>query len=140
MAQKPDGSSAKTDRVTFTRPAAERIAKVVRAVEGGSRNSAPLSFGRMISGGGGGGSSVRFATYTATSNWSVVGFAGSTNTNNTKKIQFAFPTTTPFATAMCVNHLSPIPLVTTNATAAIAVIRILALKDGGEWRLIGAQA
>jgi len=135
MAQKPDGKPARTERVTFTKPAAERIAKVVRAVEGGDRDAGPLTFGvRMASPAAG--SSVRFATYTATTNWSVVGFSGSTNANNTKTIQFAFPTTTPFQTALCVNHMAPMPLVSTNATAAQQVV--LALKDGGMWRLIGA--
>jgi len=45
MAQKPDGKAAKTDRVVFTRPAAERISKVVRTVEAGDRNQSPLTFG-----------------------------------------------------------------------------------------------
>lgn len=139
MSKKPDGSPARTERVTFTKPAAERIAKVVRAVEGGDRDCGPLTFGARMSSPPAG-SSVRFATYTATSNWSVVSFAGATNTNNTKTIQFAFPTTTPFATALCVNHLSPIPLITTVATASIALVRVLVLKEGGEWRLIGAQS
>ena len=136
MATKPDGKPARTERVTFTKPAAERIAKVVRAVEGGDRDTGPLQFGVRMSAPAG--SSVRFATYTATSNWSVVGFSGSTNTNNTKTIQFAFPTTTPYQTALCVNHMAPLPLVTTNATAATQIV--LALKDGGMWRLVGAQA
>jgi hypothetical protein len=137
MAQKPDGKPARTERVTFTKPAAERIAKVVRAVEGGDRDAGPLTFGVRMSSPPAG-SSVRFATYTATTNWSVVGFAGSTNTNNTKTIQFSFPTTTPFQTALCVNHMAPMPLISTNATNAQQIV--LALKDGGMWRLIGAQA
>ena len=49
MAQKPDGKAAKTERVTFTRPAAERIAKVVRKVEQGDRDCAPLRFDRVAS-------------------------------------------------------------------------------------------
>ncbi len=36
--KKPDGKAARVDRVAFTRPAAERIAKVVRAVEAGKRD------------------------------------------------------------------------------------------------------
>jgi len=35
-----------TSRITFTRPAADRIANVVRTVEQGSRNEAPLKLGR----------------------------------------------------------------------------------------------
>ena len=45
MADKPDGKPAgASQRVTFTRPAAERIAKVVRSVEAGNRSSAALVF------------------------------------------------------------------------------------------------
>ena len=46
MADKPDGKPAgASQRVTFTRPAAERIAKVVRSAEAGNRSSAALVFG-----------------------------------------------------------------------------------------------
>jgi len=54
VAQKPDGKAAKTERVAFTRPAAERIAKVVRKVEAGDRGAAPLRYDRAGVGGGGG--------------------------------------------------------------------------------------
>lgn len=43
MAQKPDGKSAKTDRVTFTRSAAERIADAVREIERGDRDAVPYA-------------------------------------------------------------------------------------------------
>lgn len=46
MAQQPDGKPASTERVTFTRPAAQRIARVVRAVESGDRSQEGLSFQR----------------------------------------------------------------------------------------------
>lgn len=49
MAQKPDGKAAKTERVTFTRPAADRIAKAVRTVEAGDRKGAPLIIPGRIS-------------------------------------------------------------------------------------------
>ena len=62
MAQKPDGKSARTERVTFTRPAAERIAKVVRAVERGNRDCGGLTF-RHVCGGGGGGTQVKKAYF-----------------------------------------------------------------------------
>ena len=45
MATKPDGKPAKVERVVFTRPAAERIAKVVRSVEGGDRDQAGITYG-----------------------------------------------------------------------------------------------
>ena len=63
MAQKPDGKAAKTERVTFTRPAAERIAKVVRKVEQGDRGAEPLRFDRT---GGGGSVRIRFCSWTST--------------------------------------------------------------------------
>ena len=79
MAQKPDGKAAKTERVTFTRPAAERIAKVVRRVEQGDRDCGPLTFQR------GGGSLYKLTLATFTGNWQTgtyktVTLSGSTHT------------------------------------------------------------
>lgn len=62
MAQKPDGKAAKTERVAFTRPAAERIAEVVRQVEAGDRKAAALSFGARVSGGAG--AVIKLGTFT----------------------------------------------------------------------------
>ena len=67
MAQKPDGKPARTERVTFTKPAAERIAKVVRAVEGGDRDAGPLTFGVRMSTPGG--SPIVLAKFTGSSAW-----------------------------------------------------------------------
>jgi hypothetical protein len=67
MAQKPDGKPARTERVTFTKPAAERIAKVVRAVEGGDRDTGPLTFGVRMSTPGG--SPIVLAKFTGSSAW-----------------------------------------------------------------------
>jgi hypothetical protein len=67
VSKKPDGSPARTERVTFTKPAAERIAKVVRAVEGGDRDCGPLTFGARV--GGGGGTTIKLARYTSTNSW-----------------------------------------------------------------------
>lgn len=80
MAQKPDGKPARTERVTFTRPAAERIAKVVRHVEAGDRNCGPLTFERT---GGGVPYRLSVATFTgawATGEYKTVTLVGSTNT------------------------------------------------------------
>lgn len=79
MAQKPDGKPARVERVTFTRPAADRIAKVVRRVEQGDRGAEPLTFGRS----GGTPSRLSVATFTgswATGEWKTVTLTGSTNT------------------------------------------------------------
>ena len=53
MAQKPDGKSGKTERLAFTRPAVERIARAVRQVEAGDRKSEPLRFGTRAAAGAG---------------------------------------------------------------------------------------
>jgi hypothetical protein len=81
MAQRPDGKPSQTERVTFTKPAAERIAKVVRTVEGGDRDCAALSFGSTI----GGVNQKVFRVCTFTGAWSIgssktVTFRGVTNT------------------------------------------------------------
>ena len=68
MAQKPDGKAAKTERIVFTRPAAERISKVVRTVEAGNRDSAGLTFGAV---GTPGSKVVRACTFTGA--WTVGG-------------------------------------------------------------------
>jgi hypothetical protein len=137
MAKKPDGSSAGTQRVTFTKGAAERIGKVVREVEAGNRDLGPLTFGPRV--GGTSGTPIRLAYYTATSNWFVALPGAATSTSNTQKIQFAFPTGQTAATALCVNNIAFLPLLTTNATAAAAVRTILVFKEAGEWRLMGAR-
>jgi hypothetical protein len=81
MAQKPDGKPAKTERVTFTRPAAERIAKVVRTVEGGDRDQPGISYGSAP---GVIGKTFRVATFTGA--WSI---------NGTKAVTFFNQTATP---------------------------------------------
>lgn len=48
MAQKPDGKPAGVEKVAFTRPAAERIAKVVRQVEAGKRDAGPIGDGERL--------------------------------------------------------------------------------------------
>jgi hypothetical protein len=138
------------DKVTFTSGSADRIAKVVRIVEAGNRDASVLPtsprFGQTPAG-----SPVRFAMWTATTNWTVATVTAATTTNNTKVIQFAFPLATrtegtatiTFSagfTATCINHLAGLPLLTTVATATQAVQVILVTKEAGAWRLIGAQA
>ena len=131
----------------FDAQSAVRIANAVRRVEIGDRAEKPLTFAPLPIASGG--TKVKFATWTATSNWSVVSITGATSTYNTKVVQFAFPTATQVInstvvtlsvgpTAMCVNHLAFIPLLSTVATVANQTV--LVMKQGGEWRLIGAQA
>jgi hypothetical protein len=148
VAQRPDAKAAKTQATSFTRPAAERIARVVRRVEAGDRTENALSFQRV--GGGGGGTPVRLAIYTATSNWAPLSpfTTAATSTFNTKTIQFVFPTATAIVnglpagvpggpTAQCVNNLAFLPAITTVVTASITVITVM--KEAGKWRLLGVS-
>ena len=116
MAKKPDGGPARTERVTFTKPAAERIAKVVRAVEGGDRDTGPLTFGARI---GGGGKVFRICTYT-----------GAWSKNTEKTVTFRGVTTTP-NTAVATNLFAAL---SGDGTRNCAVA-----KDGTAWYLIAAE-
>jgi hypothetical protein len=151
VAAKPDGKQ-RNERITFTRPAAERIAKVVRQVEGGDRDSSGLTFRRVPpqGEGGGGGGNVRLAIYTATSSWFALSpfSIAATSTFNTKTIQFVFPTATALvnsvsvgvpggSTAQCINNMAFLPAITTVVTASITVITVM--KEAGEWRLLGVS-
>jgi hypothetical protein len=116
MAQKPDGKPARTERVTFTKPAAERIAKVVRAVEGGDRDAGPLTFGNR---GVGGISGKVFRVCTFTGAWSI---------NAEKTVTFKYQTATP-NTVSATNLFFPLSAPSTTTDCAIA-------KDGTAWFLI----
>jgi hypothetical protein len=114
MAQKPDGKPARTERVTFTKPAAERIAKVVRAVEGGDRDTGPLSFGNR----GVAGNPKVFRVCTFTGAWSI-----SATKTVTFKNQTATPNTVAAVNLFC--GLSP----TAACDVSIA-------KEGTAWYLV----
>jgi len=115
MAQKPDGKPARTERVTFTKPAAERIAKVVRAVEGGDRDTGPLTFGNR----GVAGNPKLFRVCTFTGAWSI---------NAEKTVTFRGVTSTP-NTVAAMNLFFPFPAPASATDCAIA-------KDGTAWYLI----
>lgn len=117
MAQKPDGKPAQTERVTFTRPAAERIAKVVRTVEAGDRDQAGLTFGSRVTGPSG--KAFRMATFTGS--WSI---------NGEKVVTFRNQTTTP-NTLSAVNLFLNLP---DNGQRNCAIA-----KDGTAWHLIQWQ-
>jgi hypothetical protein len=117
-ARKPDGSAAKTERVTFTRPAAERIAKVVRRIESGDRDSTgPKYLAR--DGGGSSGKTFRICTYTGV--WSI---------NASKTVTFKNQTATP-NTVSAVNLFLTLP---DNGQRNCAIA-----KDGTAWHLIQWQ-
>lgn len=119
MAKKPDGKAAGTERVTFTKPAAERIAKVVRAVEGGDRDCSPLTFGARI--GGVSGKFFRMATFTGA--WSI---------DTSKTLTFRNVTTTP-NTVSVQNVMFPLPQLSANSSSP-TVCAIA--KDGTAWYLL----
>jgi len=116
VAQKPDGKAARTERVTFTRPAAERIAKVVRAVEGGDRDTPGIYFGSAP-----GSQQKTFRVCTFTGAWSI---------NASKTVTFKNQTTTP-NTVSASNLFWPIPE-GPQRDCAIA-------KEGTAWYLLVPQ-
>jgi len=98
-----------TARVDFTRGAAERIARVVRIVEQGDRDGAPLTFGRIDTLGGG--KAFRLGTFTG--DWSL---------NEFKTVTFYNVTATP-NTASVLNLCVPsIGFSTANTSEARYVI------------------
>lgn len=119
MAQKPDGKAAKTERVTFTRPAAERIARVVRIVEAGDRKSEPLRFGNRA----GGAAPVVFRICTFTGAWSI---------DSAKTVTFKYQTTTP-------NTVSATNLFASLGTSASDPRNCAIARDGTAWFLISAE-
>ena len=119
MAQRPDGKPAKTERVVFTRPAAERISKVVRTVEAGDRDAAGLSFGRP--GGAAAGKMFRVCTFTGT--WTK---------NSAKTVTFRGVTATP-NTAVAEN------IFVTVSNTATSTRNCAIAKDGTAWYLISAE-
>lgn len=113
MAQKPDGKAAKTERVLFTRPAAERIGRVVRIVEAGDRDSGPLTFDRPLAALG---SPIKSATFTGA--WSI----GAAKLVTWKYVN---------GTAIAYNDLIDLP----NASSRNCIVG----KEGTAWRLINWQ-
>jgi hypothetical protein len=119
MARKPDGASAGTQRVTFTKPAAERIGKVVREVEAGNRDLGPLEWGPR---GVGGSSSKVFRVATVSGAWEL---------NTLRTVFFQNQTTTP-NTASVMNHIMPLPAM--KSTGASRIVNIA--KDHTQWYLV----
>ena len=115
MAQKPDGKGARTERVTFTRPAADRIAKVVRKVEAGNRDLGPFAPSPRLTGSR---APVVFRICTFTGSWSV---------GSSKTVTFKNQPTTP-NTGSASNLFWPVPE-GPERDCAIG-------KDGTAWYLI----
>jgi hypothetical protein len=115
MAKKPDGKPASVDRVSFTRPAAERIGKAVRQVEAGNRDLGPIEWGPR---GGGGVAGKVFRVCTFTGAWGI---------NTSKVVTFRNVTATP-NTASATNLFLALP---DRGSQPCGIA-----KDGTAWHLI----
>lgn len=118
MPPRPNGKNEQAERVTFTKPAAERIGKVVRIVEAGDRSSSGAAWGVRLE-------SARkvFRVATFTGAWSI----------NTPKVLTYYNVTTTPNTVSVQNVLFPLPsLSTTTSNPTSCVIA----KDGTAWYLV----
>jgi hypothetical protein len=142
MAQKPDGKPARTERVTFTKPAAERIAKVVRAVEGGDRDAGPLSFGVRMSSPPGG-SPIVLAKFTGSSAWlkmttkQCLLFPTSTNTSSTTPIYMG---TFVGQTVTAVSLMFSVPGFTGNTSVTTNGVYVYLTKVNGVYQVVQSEA
>jgi len=114
---RPDGKAARVERVTFTRPAADRIAKAVRAVEADAASSQGPTLGVRLEGLAG--KVFRICTFTGA--WSI---------NSSKTVTFKYQTSTP-NTVVATNLFWPVPDGPTR-DCSIA-------KDGTAWFLLVPQ-
>jgi hypothetical protein len=117
MTKKPDGKSANTERVTFTRDSAVRIGKAVRKVEHGSRDMLPYDFEPRLSAAAG--KTFRVCTFTGA--WAI---------DAAKIVTFKNQTTTP-NTVSATNLFLGLP---ENGTRNCGIA-----KDGTGWYLIQWQ-
>ena len=120
MAQRPDGKPAgRPDRVAFTRPAAERIARVVRKVEAGDRSGAGLTFSRPIPDTG--------------KVFRVCKFTGTWGKDTIRTLTFLNQTSTP--NTVSASNLFALVGVTATATVSSCAIA----KEGTAWYLIASE-
>ena len=120
MPQRPDGKAARVERVTFTRPAADRIAKAVRAVESNAGVSAGPAWEPPRDGIS---KFIRVCTFT-----------GAWNINDSKTVTFKYQSVTP-NTVAATNLFANITGVTATSTTKNCAIA----RDGTAWFLIAAQ-
>jgi hypothetical protein len=119
MARKPDGKSIGTDRVTFTRGAADRIARVVRSVEAGDRDQGGVEFGYR-------------AAPASSKTFRVATFSGAWAKNSSKVVTFAYQSTTP-------NTASASNLLWSSAGATASTTTCVIGRDGTAWYLIAPE-
>lgn len=106
-----------TERVDFTRGAAERIANAVRLVEQGDRDGGPLRFGKV--------------TEEPRRLFRVCTFTGAWSKNTFKTVTLKYMTSTP-NTFSATNLFAEIGSSTATRNCAVA-------KDGTAWHLIAAE-
>lgn len=106
------------ERVVFTRPDAERIAKAVRRVES-MREGQPLTFRRVVEGGGG-------------KVFRVGRFSGAWSKGATATVTLRYVTTAP-------NTVTAINLFANIATSTFTARACAIAKDGTAWHLIAAE-
>lgn len=122
MAQKPDGKPAKSVAVTFTRPAAERIAHVVRTVERSGRDTKGPTWNPRMEGGGG---AIRLCTFTG--QWLI---------QDTKNVRFASDTN---ATASVINLLFSVGDSCTAQNAYVSLVTDPDQPAGVNYHLINVE-
>jgi hypothetical protein len=140
MAKKPDGAAAGTQRVTFTKPAAERIGKVVRQVEAGNRDLGPIEWGpRGVAATPG--APIKLAAFTGTSSW-IIGSAKTVTIlqqsidTATNPIGEFFPGSTNTAVAhSCLFSIPGTVSTSSYSTTLVAITRI-----NGAWHVISSIA
>jgi hypothetical protein len=115
------GQAAGKSFVSFSRPAAQRIAKAVRTVEAGDRNQPGLTFDHPQFGATG--KLFRICTFT-----------GAWSKNSAKVVTFRGITSTP-NTAVAQNIFVAITGTTSTSTTKNCAIA----KDGTAWYLIAAE-
>ena len=121
MAQKPDGKPAKSVAVTFTRPAAERIAHVVRTVERSGRDTKGPTWNPRMEGG----SVIRLCTFTG--QWLI---------QDTKNVRFASNTN---ATASAINLLFSVGDSCTAQNAYVSLVTDPDQPAGVNYHLINVE-
>jgi hypothetical protein len=117
MPPRPSGKNEQAERITFTKPAAERIAKAVRSVESGDRSSSGPTWGARL----GGDATKAFRVCTFTGEWSI---------NTSKVLTFKYQSATP-NTVLATNLFLSLP---DNGQRDCAIA-----KDGTAWVLIQWQ-
>ena len=139
MAKKPDGKPASVERVSFTRPAAERIGKAVRLVEAGDRDLGPLEWGPR--GGAGQGTPIKLAAFTGTNAWMM-------GTAKTVTLLQKSPDTatnpigvfTPGSTSTAEAHSCLFSIPGNVSTAAASTTLVAITRINGVWHVISSVA